>query len=212
MPARKSNLSRLGIESLTVGAMAENCYLVFDKKAKETVIIDPGDDADYIESVINDLKLRPLLIIATHGHFDHVMAVFELTLGYEIPFYMNRKDDFLLQRLSQTAERFLKVKAVSPSIDKNLAEGDLIRVGRSIFSVIETPGHTPGSITLFNQKEKIAFVGDLIFKDGTVGRYDFNYSDKKDLKTSVAKIMALPADTTIYAGHGEEFTVAGFGA
>ncbi|KKT66395.1 MAG: Beta-lactamase domain protein [Candidatus Woesebacteria bacterium GW2011_GWC2_45_9] len=211
MPARKSNSPLLNVKTLTVGEMAENCHLVFDKNFKEAVIIDPGDEADYLEKVINDLELTPTLIVATHGHLDHVMAVFELKLAYNIPFYMNSKDDFLLQRLPQTAKHFGKVEAFPVSIDKNLAEADVLKIGGSPFFVIETPGHTPGSITLASKEAKIAFVGDLIFKDGRVGRYDFGYSDKEGLKISVAKILKLPGDTTIYPGHGEEFTVADFG-
>jgi len=210
MPARKSNSPLLNVKTLTVGEMAENCHLVFDKNFKETVIIDPGDEADYIEKVINDLELTPTLIVATHGHLDHVMAVFELKLAYQIPFYMNSKDDFLLQRLPATAKHFGKVEAFPVSIDKNLAEADVLKIGGRPFFVIETPGHTPGSITLVSQEAKIAFVGDLM-SEGAIGRTDFSYSSKEKLTASLSKIAKLPPDTKIFPGHGANFTLSRFG-
>ena len=211
MPARKSNPPLLNVKTLTVGEMAENCHFVFDKNFKEAVIIDPGDEADYIEKVINDLELTPALIVATHGHLDHVMAVFELKLAYNIPFYMNRKDDFLLQRLPQTAKHFGKVEAFPVSIDKNLGDGDVLKIGGSPFFVIETPGHTPGSITLASKEANIAFVGDLIFEGGAIGRTDFSYSSKEKLTASLSKIAKLPPDTKIFPGHGANFTLSRFG-
>ena len=200
MPARR-NKSGFTIKKLILGEMAANCYLVFDEKSREGIIIDPGDEADYIETVIADLGFNPTGVIATHGHSDHVSAVYELKLAYKIPFLANKKDKFLLDRIFP----------FNPEIDKNLVQGEKIKVGPSELTVVETPGHTPGSICLYSGRNKIVFVGDLIFKDGRVGRYDFGYSDKKGLKISVDKILKLLGDTTIYPGHSEEFTVEHFG-
>ena len=183
--------------------------MVFEEKSKETLIVDPGDAADYIERVVSDLGLTPILIVATHGHVDHVLACEELKLAYGISFAASPKDAFLLGRTRQTAKHFFKTNgAISPKIDRTLKEGDEIGVGRDTFRVIETPGHTPGSICLYSRENKVAFVGDLVFKGGEIGRYDFGYSDRRDLNQSIKKVLiAFPEDTILYSGHGEEALV-----
>ena len=201
----------LTIKRMPVGPMAANCYLVYEEEGK-ALIIDPGDEAEFISRVILEKGLAPQRIIATHGHFDHLLAANELKLAFDIPFLASKKDSFLISRIPILAKKYLGEAALPLKIDSNIKEGDKIRVGKYVFEVIETPGHTPGSLCLLAMREKVLFGGDLIFKDGSVGRYDFGYSDKEVLKISVAKILKLPGDTTIYPGHSEEFTVADFGA
>lgn len=191
--------SQSKVKRLILGSFSSNCYLVFDEKSKETLIVDPGDAADYIERVVSDLGLTPILIVATHGHVDHVLACEELKLAYGISFAASPKDTFLLGRIRHGA--------IFPTIDRALKEGDEISVGRATFRVIETPGHTPGSICLYSRENKVAFVGDLVFKGGGIGRYDFPYSDKAKLYKSVKKILDLPGKTVFYPGHGEEILV-----
>ena len=146
------------VEKLIVGQMAENCYLVYDKKTRETVILDPGDDADYLIRKITDLKLKPLLIVATHGHFDHILAVLELKLAYGIPFLIHQKDLFLLKLAQKSAKHFLGIEVDPiPEPDKFIKDGDEICFGKKKLTVMETPGHTPGSICLLG--EKIIFTG-----------------------------------------------------
>ena len=196
------------IEKLVVGQMAENCYLVFDKKTREAVIIDPGDDGDYLIRKITDLKLKPVLIVATHGHFDHVLAVLELKLAYRIPFLIHQRDLFLLKLAQQSAKHFLGIKVDPvPLPDRFLKDGDEIEFGTQKLKVMETPGHTPGSICLYAlcHPELVSgsvFTGDTVFADG-VGRTDFSYSSKEDLKKSLEKILKLPDNILVYPGHGE---------
>lgn len=201
----------LTIKRMPVGPMAANCYLIYEEEGK-ALIIDPGDEAEFISRVILEKGLAPQRIIATHGHFDHLLAANELKLAFDIPFLASKKDSFLISRIPILAKKYLGEAALPLKIDSNIKEGDKIRVGKYVFEVLETPGHTPGSLCLLAMREKVLFGGDLIFKDGSVGRYDFGYSDKEVLKISVAKILKLPGDTTIYPGHSEEFTVADFGA
>jgi len=139
------------IERLVVGRLQTNCYLASCPKTNETVIIDPGDDGDFIAQRIHDLGLKPKLILATHGHFDHVLAVMELNLAFKIPFLIHEDDLFLLKRLRKTAEYFLGYDAypegiLEPLADRFLKDGDVITFGKEKLTVVETPGHTPGSI------------------------------------------------------------------
>src|SRR3989344_147687 len=102
------------IITLPVGQMQANCYLVYDKKSLKTLIIDPGDDADYIERIISDHSLIPQAIIATHGHFDHIMAVTELVFAYTIPFKINCEDKFLIKNMFASAKHFINIDSGPP--------------------------------------------------------------------------------------------------
>lgn len=201
---------RLNIEVLTliVGALQTNCYLVIDKKSLSTLIIDPGDDADYISRIIKDRGYQPVQIIATHGHFDHILGIAELKLAYNIPFCLHKKDQFLIKNMAQSAKHFLSVDAgPSPEIDIYLTGKKNITIGKSNLEIIETPGHTTGSVCLYLRKEKLLFTGDLLFADGGVGRTDFSYSSYDNLRKSLQKIFRLPDDVVIYPGHGPSSTL-----
>lgn len=208
------------IEQLVVGQLQANCYLVWDEKTSQAIIIDPGDDGDFIIRRIQDFNLEPKLVIATHGHFDHVLAVTELKLAFNIPFLIHRADLFLLNRAPRTAQFFTGVKS-DPSLpaDKFIKEGDIIKFGKESLKVIETPGHTPGSICLYQKRdtvhprggvapaahlggEGILFSGDTLFAQG-VGRTDFKYASKEQLEKSIEKLLKLPPETLVYPGHEE---------
>jgi hydroxyacylglutathione hydrolase len=193
------------VEKLTVGSLGTNCYLVYDKN-KEGVIIDPGDDADYIASVILQKSIKPKLIIVTHGHFDHILAAEELKLVFNIPIAVSSKDEFLIKSADSRAKYFNQKDVINLgilSIDIDLDKRIDINIGNIKFSLIKTPGHTPGSISLYLKKENIIFVGDLIFANGELGRTDFSYGDNNLLNLSIKKIRALSDDLTIFSGHGE---------
>lgn len=188
--------------------MEANSYLVWDDKKKEAVIIDPGDDADFIIQTILSRELTPKAIVATHGHFDHTMAVLELKLAFRIPFYMHKEDEFLLKRIDRTAKHFVAFDpGPPPDVEIYLKNKSHLSIGGMEFEIIHTPGHTPGSVCLHLINEKSVFVGDLIFADGHIGRSDFSYSDKNELLLSINKIKNLPKTTTVYPGHGEAFII-----
>jgi len=176
-----------------------------DPQGKDAIIIDPGDDADYIIRKIQDLKLKPQLIIATHGHFDHVLAVPELKLAFQVPFLMHRADLFLLKRSAETSQFFTGVRGDPPLMpDKFIKEGDIIKFGQEKLKVMETPGHTPGSVCLY--ATGVLFSGDTLFADG-VGRTDFSYASSTQLQKSLQKLSHLPPATRVLPGHGPETTI-----
>ena len=199
----------LHVTQLTVGQMQENCYIVHCLDTNECLIIDPGDDASYIAEKILSMQVKPIGIVATHGHFDHVLAACELQLVFTNPFMIHENDAFLLDRMSETAAHFLKYKIVEmkPTISKTIRGGDVLPIGNCSVQIIETSGHTPGSISLYDKKSAVIFVGDLIFAGGGVGRTDFSYCRPLDLHDSIQTVLQLPPHTTMYAGHGEKTTV-----
>lgn len=197
------------VMKLTVGQMSTNCYLLSDPDTHECIIVDPGDDAEYIGDKITALQLVPTHIVATHGHFDHIMAAFVLKINYAIPFLMNTKDSFLVDRMQSTAKHFLSVHLVDPPpvIDATIDDKDTLDVGKIRLSIMALPGHTPGGIGIYEKKSGVLLTGDTLFADGAVGRTDHVYADKRLLRASVAKILRLPQRTILLPGHGEESTV-----
>jgi len=197
------------VVKLPVGQLQSNCYIVWQTGEEDCVIIDPGDDADFIIRRINDLGLNPSQIVATHGHFDHVLAALELQLAFNIPFLIHEKDQFLLDRQRDTALHFTKVDAGPPPMKiQYIKEGTKLLLRNMTMQILHTPGHTPGSICLYSEQDDKIFVGDLIFSGGGVGRTDLSYANPVDLSKSIKKILDLPEQTVIYPGHGDETIVA----
>lgn len=191
---------------MTVGQLQTNCYLVID--GNKALIIDPGDDAEYIIQILADEDTTPTKIIATHGHYDHLLAVYELKLAYNVPFLMHKDDGFLLKRMGSSASYFSGIPAdPSPKIGKYLKDGDKLTINHQSLTIMKTPGHTPGSISLYSRKAKCVFVGDLIFAGAGFGRTDFSYSNHFSLLKSIRKLLSLPEETKVFSGHGEQTTI-----
>ena len=198
----------MSIETLTVGESDTNCYLVWDNKTKDAVIIDPGDDADYIMRKVGDLDITPKACLATHGHFDHVLASFELSTAYGIPFYVHKKDDFLLRRTKGTAMFFTKNSEIDPVVANYLeSKRQALKFGSLTLKVVSTPGHTPGGVCFVLDSEEAVFVGDLFFADESVGGFNHKYSSKQELVSSLTKIKDNFSGYTVYPGHGENFSI-----
>jgi hydroxyacylglutathione hydrolase len=182
------------IKCLHVGQLQTNCYLIWNNSS-DCLIIDPGDDADFITTTIIDLKLKPQAILLTHGHYDHCLACLELKLNFNIPIYLDPKDNFLYQNASKSAAHWSSAKALKQPSSSPLPKE--IKLGEETLKVISAPGHTPGSVCFYSAPH--LFVGDTLFEEG-VGRTDFSYSSPSDLKKSVAKILTFPEETLIYSG------------
>ena len=196
------------IFKISVGQLQTNCFLASDDKTDEGIIIDPGDDADLIIQKIQEEKIRPKMVAATHGHFDHIMAVNELKLAFKIPFLLSRKDLFLVKRVRSSAKHFCGIDpGPPPQVDGFLKEGDKLVFGKEVLKILETGGHTPGGISLYSKKDKIVFVGDTLFANGDVGRTDYSYGESHVLENSLKRILDLPEETIVYPGHGEETRV-----
>ena len=196
------------IKTFSVGRLEANCYFLV--KEEKCLIVDPGDDPHFLKLKLNDEQVKPKAIVATHGHFDHIMASFDLQLTLRIPFVVSKYDKKVIANMKSSAKHFLGISSDPiPKIDQYLNKGNMNLFGFK-FEVIETPGHTPGSVSLYFQDESCVFVGDLIFDGGGIGRYDFSYSDKNDLISSIEKIINLPNETIIYPGHGGITTVEEF--
>lgn len=196
-------MNKMEIETFSLGELNANCYLAYDFNSKDCIIIDPGDEGNFISEKILSLKLNPLLIIATHGHFDHILAVGEIQENFKIPFAVNYKDLFLIKKSKNSASYWLNSEVITlppfPSI--NLDKKSCFDFENFSFVIIKTPGHTPGSICIHFQKERLLFSGDTVFEQGR-GRTDFSYSSKKDYKDSISRLSEIDPYTVVYPGHG----------
>ena len=194
------------ILKFSLGQMQANCYFLIE--GQNCLIIDPADDAPFILEELQRHRLNLVGMLATHGHFDHLMAVGEIQKSFDIPLFIHKDDKFLTDRVEQTAEYFLGYKPVILPIKKikNLKIDDVLRIKKFKIKIIYTPGHTPGSCCFYFKEENALFTGDTLFKDG-IGRYDFSYSNKDKLKNSLENIFKLPKETIIYSGHGEDTTI-----
>jgi len=197
----------LAVLMLKVGEQRTNCYILYDVLTSNAAIIDPGDDADYIIQKVLDKNLSPKVILATHGHFDHILAVDELQKAFNIPFYMNIKDNFLLKNMSKSAEFYLKRKIPEQiaTVNNDLEKINRIKLHNFVVEIIKTPGHTPGSSCFIVSKKKTAFVGDLIFANGAHGETSHSYSNNDMINKSIENIRKRCTNMLIYSGHFEKF-------
>lgn len=195
------------IETLSVGQLGTNCYIVIDTKTKDAVIIDPGDDGNYIAEKIVSFQVHPYAILITHGHFDHILGAYELQKILQIPAYMDMKDNFLVQRMKESAEYFLHRKIVEqqPTITPILTKQ--ISFDSITIDIIASPGHTPGGVSFVMKNAQMVCTGDTLFAHGSIGRTDLSYSKPLDLTYSIKTLLSLPSIYTIYPGHGDVSTM-----
>lgn len=197
----------LDVETLTLGSLNTNCYVLTDNDSQQAFIIDPADNGDFISETLLRNHATPIGILLTHGHFDHVLATLELKLNFNLPIYLHPADLFLHHHANQSAQHWLgEASDPVPPPDRGLKDGQIITLGESELMVVATPGHTPGSVCFYSPADQIIFTGDTLFHSD-VGRTDFSYSNSKQLKKSLSALFSLPADTIVYPGHGEISTI-----
>jgi hydroxyacylglutathione hydrolase len=194
------------VETLQLGPVGTNCFIVGDDATGEAAVIDPGGEAPRVLAALERLRLHPVAVIATHAHFDHIGAVRDLVRAAGVPFLAGEHE---LPVLDVAADRALVLFGIAipppPSPDRLLRAGDEVVVGGLTFTVAHTPGHSPGHICLFG--DRAAFVGDVVFQDG-IGRTDLPGGDLETLLRSIeAHILPLPDETVLYNGHGPATTV-----
>lgn len=190
-----------------VGPLACNCYVVGDAATKEAIVIDPGGDADELAAEIAAQGLRITALVATHAHFDHVLAVQRLHEVTGAPFILHDSDVPLLAWMQASGRMFLGVDLPAPpKVDASPAEGDVVSAGDVRLEVVHTPGHSPGSISLL--APEALFSGDTLFA-GSVGRTDLPGGDTNALVDAVRKkLFTLDPDIPVYPGHGPPTTLA----
>jgi glyoxylase-like metal-dependent hydrolase (beta-lactamase superfamily II) len=194
------------IETLQLGPVGTNCYIVGDEISRSAVVIDPGDEPRRVLLALEERRLSVGSIVATHAHFDHVGAVAPIVAATRAPFLLFHAELPVLEVAADRALAFLGIDIPRPPApDRLLREGDTVTLGGAPFRVAHTPGHSPGHLCLIG--DGLAFVGDVIFQ-GSIGRTDLPGGDHATLLRSIAThILTLPDETVLYNGHGPATTV-----
>ena len=195
------------VKKLTLNDFQENTYLVYDE-TKECCIIDPGcyyqSERELLISTIKEYKLKPVLLLNTHCHLDHVFGNKFIKDTYKIPFLANKNELPIIESGPTVAAAYGIDFNDIVKPDKFLNDGDEVTFGNTTLKVLFTPGHSPGSISFFNDEDKFVISGDVLFYN-SIGRYDFPLSDYDTLMNSIFnKLLTLEDEVKVFSGHGPE--------
>lgn len=195
----------MNVKCLAVGVISSNCYLVWCEETKEAMVIDPGGEGKRILNEVAQEGLQVKYIVNTHGHIDHIAANAVVKDGTDAKLVIHAEDVPLLSDPESNLSLYMGRKYCSPPADLIIGEGDELTVGKLVFSVLHTPGHTKGSISL--KGDGVIFSGDTLFKD-SVGRTDFPGGSYSELVASIKnKILPCGDQVIVYPGHGPVTTV-----
>jgi hydroxyacylglutathione hydrolase len=184
-----------------------NCSIFGDEQSREAIVIDPGDNIDRILAILARHSLKVKAIVITHAHIDHIGGAAKLKASTGAPVYMNARDQELLDGLDVQASWLQMKTPEKTSIDAEARDGDTLSLGDAVFHVLETPGHTQGSISLWIPAENKLIAGDTLFRD-SIGRTDLPGGDGRQILRSIHdKLLPLPEDAVVIAGHGESTTI-----
>jgi glyoxylase-like metal-dependent hydrolase (beta-lactamase superfamily II) len=194
-------------EILPVGRLACNCSIFGDEQTRKAIVVDPGDDIDIIQEVLDRHGLQVQAIVITHAHIDHIGGAAKLKRLTGAPVWMNAQDQALYDEIEWQAS-WLGMRAPEQTeIDVPAKDGDALELGDIRFEVRHTPGHTQGSLCLYAADLGLLVAGDTLFRD-SVGRTDLPGGDHRSLLRSISeKLLVLPDDTQVICGHGSGTTI-----
>lgn len=194
-------------EILPVGVLACNCSIFGDEQTREAVVIDPGDNIEEILQILARHGLRVAAIFVTHAHIDHIGGAAKLKEATGAPVYLNDRDLPLYEQLDWQAAWLGMAVPERTDVDVSPRDGDKLKLGAADFVVLHTPGHTPGSVSLWLPCEKKLIAGDTLFRD-SIGRTDLPGGDSRRILLSIRdKLLTLPEETLVIPGHGPETTI-----
>ena len=194
-------------EILPVGMLQCNCSIFGDEKSREAIVVDPGDNIDDIVAILTRHSLKVKAIVITHAHIDHIGGAAKLKTLTAAPVYMNANDQDLYNHLDVQASWLGMDSPTRTSIDTDAREGGTLDLGGAKFHILDTPGHTQGSISLWIPAENKLIAGDTLFRD-SIGRTDLPGGDGQQILRSIhTKLLVLPEDATVVPGHGPNTTI-----
>ena len=198
------------VKRFVFNTLQENTYVVSDETS-EAVVIDCGalydEEREELLNYIKTNHLKPVHLLCTHGHFDHNFGNDTIWRAFGLTPEVAAEDEWLMDIRQQVRQMMgADYQREFPPVGRLLSENDVVTFGTHQLTVIATPGHTRGSVTYHCEAEKTAFTGDTLFRM-SIGRTDFESGSPSDMMSSLRKLATLPADTKVYAGHGEATTI-----
>jgi len=192
---------------IPLGPLQTNAYILINEQ-NECLIFDPGSEGEKLVTKIEELKLKPLAILLTHAHFDHIGAVDIVREHFQVPVYIHENEKEWLKDPALNGSQFFMSQMITAKEADEIIKNEMsLTIGSFQFEVYETPGHSPGSISFYCEKAGAVFSGDALFK-GSIGRTDLPGGNHQELLQSVhAKLLTLPEDTVVLSGHGPETTI-----
>ena len=198
------------VQEFVFNPFEENTYVVYDD-TRQAVIVDPGCYEDYekqeLKEFIESNKLKVMMLLNTHGHIDHVLGNTFVKDEYKVKFYIHKIDEQVMKAVKAYASNYGFPKYQEASVDIYLEEGKTISFGNQQFKILFVPGHSPGHVAFYNEKEKVVIGGDVLFRN-SIGRTDLPGGNFDTLINSIhEKLFTLPDDVLVYPGHGPTTTI-----
>lgn len=192
---------------LPVGLLQCNCSIFGDEQSREAIVIDPGDEVEKITEVLDRHQLKVKAIVITHAHIDHIAGAHKLRALTQASVYMNEGDRELLDALDMQAQ-WLGVKPPPKTdVDSAARDGVVLQLGSAGFQILETPGHTQGSLSVWIPQEEKLVAGDTLFRD-SIGRTDLPGGNSRQILASIkTRLLDLPEQTVVIPGHGPNTTI-----
>ena len=198
----------LAVTTIVVSPFEQNCRLIVDRETGDAVIVDPGDAPARILQAVKASGATVKMLLATHGHLDHVGAVIPVREALRAPFAIHRADRPILDWMPEHGKMFGMPGLKVPDIDLDLSEIEEIPFGKGVIRVLKTPGHTPGGCTfLFGDDAMVGMFGDSLFHL-SVGRTDLGGDARVYARTIRDVLLPLPDATVVHSGHGPSSTMA----
>ena len=196
----------ISIKSMVLGLVGTNCYLITNDETKETVIVDPADQGEQINQRLIEQGMKPVAVLLTHGHFDHIMGVDAVRDRWQIPVYLSADEKDLIADPALNGCSMIG-RNVSVKADHFVSDGQSLVLGAMLFEVISTSGHTAGSVCYYMPQSDVLLSGDTLF-EGSVGRTDLPTGSMSRLVRSIReKLMTLKDEVQVLPGHGGATTM-----